>query len=152
MSNRVFATSVYGVLLATTMAVTPALAVNNGDNGGPNYAGVQWRFAVNPGTTQCPLGVCGGDSASPSYTIWATVRKNGQVVCNDSVNFSVDVRAWNGKAYSLCGQPAIIDGDVDRICGDMRAYYQVDNGPSGWVDSPSHDVGPGCDHFWQANW
>jgi hypothetical protein len=109
------------IVLAAT--VSPAHAVDHGDNGGANYAGVEWDFAQVTSVS----GVCGRSpctSVKPEYTVRATVRNNGQV-CNEQLDFSNEALTFGQKAYTLCGQPAIIMGSPG---GTMRAYYHAPNG------------------------
>jgi hypothetical protein len=128
------------------VATSPAFAVDHGDNGGANYAGIEWNFGtITSRTGNCGRGPC--TDLKPRYTVKATVRTNGKV-CNDHRDFSDEALIFEQKAYSLCGRPAIIMGSPG---GTMRAYYW-DN----WVDSPAHSEGgifsSSAKHYWYSNW
>ena len=136
------------VLLAAT---SPAFAVDHGDNGGANYAGVEWDFAQQTSVTAevCGKGPC--TSLKPHFVVKATVRNDGKV-CNEEKNFSDEALGFDGKAFLLCGQPAIITG---MPVNTMRAYYRTPHGEQ-WVDSPVHAERNWLDlhdkHYWYSNW
>jgi hypothetical protein len=144
------------LLLGGTFAVTgisPAYAdlVNQGDTGGANYVGLDWRF-VNL-TTQDASNEAGVPSLSfeADYNIFVTVRISGKTTCNDEIDISADALSYSGKTYTLCGQPTVFAENQNRL------YYRVPGVIDGWVDSPARCYYAGginytCDHYWYTNW
>lgn len=151
--KRLLTASAFSVLSLASVTL-PAAAKNPvGYDGSGSYAGVRWRFGTTSSSKRCPGGRGRCASHSPSYTVTATIIKNGKVTCKESQDFSHDTLNYGGKWYWVCGQPAIIHGNYSDT---MRAYYKAPNGTNEWVDSPAHCTNVWanrhCDHYWYVNW
>ena len=140
-------------LVLSGSIVSANAEVTHEDEGRANYVGVEWSFAyINKQVGHnCGEGSCLG--LSPSYIVRVTVRRNGQVTCNEQYDFSHEALSYKGKWYWLCGQPAIIEGPGDTL----RTYYNVPGVAEGWVDAPSHChiaglINTVCNRYWYVNW
>ena len=105
------------VLLAAT---SPAFAVDHGDNGGANYAGVEWDFAQQTSVTAvtCGRGPC--TSLKPYFVVKATVRNDGKV-CNEEKNFSpiiVTMVSFRKSKSNTCSDR--IHHSIELLCRNKR--------------------------------